>query len=977
MIDSILLLAGVLLTKLLLEKVPESVASDAILDSGKALAHRIGRKNLQELMVESIKEAVEQSAKGYDNVRQDISKNVLKALDFPSAKEIMSRRSDALLTECSSEEFTKQLSRELAASIYAKSGLSREDLEIFLSESLLLFQYHLLTKIAKDQRLTNFLELKLGTQTARTLESITKDLEAVKKRTQSEFQSFTVLRLTDLQKLGMILHYNPPQSRLHRYVRRQEIDFNPSGRKIIILGTPGSGKTTTLLKILERVSSGNIAIIYRSFSAGDVYGLINSIPVNEPIVLVWDDLHWVGEPSLIPIVVGKILEISSNPTIVLAARSNEFESLRKRMSEHFWSLFEKHQLVDLDTDQTRKLVDICKQEFDVTIEEEGEKQLISIIRETDPTPLYVVSVILAFKGRSLEATDIHTIPVSARDIWIGLFAALDADNKNVLRSLKLLDSAELPPLHWIVSSIYECVFRGDGTKFQSAFDQLRSMGWIRSVGSYIQCHDLQLEAIQIDDPSYDNLRFLPDYLNLTDEGKFAVLHHFGIVLERRGKYDDARVLFNESLAIERNLSDDLSEALTLHHLGRIEQAVGNYDDAQKLYEQSLEIKRKLKNETGIPSTLHQLGIIAYLKGNYEDAKRLYMEAENAFRRFDDQSGISSALHQLALIEKQKGNYDESARLAEQSLRIARKLGDPEGVAPDLALLAQLEQSRGNYDRAKHLFAEAESVFRELGDQVGLAAVLHQLSMILQDEGSFDESLKLCTESLRIEQKIGHPLGIAGSFHQLGRIQLQKGNYDEAQSFYEASLEITSKLGNRSETAQTLHSLGVIAYMKGSYDKATKLYNQALEVYRSLGMKAEIASVLYQFGNMEVSKGNYDDAKMLYEQCLGIDREVDNQLGIARTLGQLGNIDAVKGNFDNARKLFDGSLAIARKLGNISEMATATAQLGSLAEAEGDLETAVKLWSQALQVFEQIGEREKADKLRPALKRIQEIGRRLD
>ncbi len=964
-----MLLAGLLLARLLLEKLPESVASDAIIDSGKALAHRIGRKNLEELIVESIKEAAEQSAREYGDIRQDIFKSALKALECPSAKEIIRRRSDALLrAKFTSEEF-KQLSQELAATIYVKSGISKEDIERVLRESLRLFHDHLLAKIAEDQRLTNFLGLKLGIQNALALESLTSAFRASRKDTQSAFQPFTILPLSDLRKLDTVLHYNPPQSRLHGYVPREEIDFDPSGRRIIILGTPGSGKTTALLKILERAKSGTIAVIHRSFSADDILGLLNAISIGESIILVWDDLHWVGEPSLVPTTICKILEVTSNPTLILAARSNEFESLRRKVSEHFWSMFEKHQLVDLDTDQTRRLVDICKQEFDVTMDEELEKQLISVVKEADPTPLYIVSAILALKGKSLEATDIHRIPASARDIWAGLFSSLDSDNKNVLRSLKLLDEAQLPPLHWLASAIYECVFRGDETKFQSALDQLSSMGWVRSLGSRIQCHDLQLEAVQIDDLSYDNLRFLSSSLNLTPEGKFTVLHHFGIVLDRRGRYNDARALLEESLAIERDVGNNLSEALTLHQLGKIEQAIGNYDVAQKLYEQSLEIKRKLRNEASIPSTLHQLGVLAYLKGDYDAAKRLYGEAESAFRKFDDQSGLAGVLHQLALIEKERGNLDESAKLAEQSLRISQTLGDQEAVPQDVVLLAQLEDSRGNRDTAKRLYAEAENAFRELGDQVGLAIVLHQLSMMLQDEGNLDESLRLCNESLRIEQKIGHPLGIAGSLNQLGRIQFQKGNYDEAQRFYEASLEITGKLGNQSESAQTLHSLGVIEYMRGNYDKATKLYNQALEVYGLLGMKAEIASVLYQFGNMAVSKENYDDAKTLYEQCLEIDREVENPLGIARTLVALGRVDALKDNFENARKLFNESLAIARKLGNISEEATANAQLGSLAEAEGDVKSAVKLWSQALQIFEQIGEREKADNLRPELKRL--------
>jgi tetratricopeptide (TPR) repeat protein len=65
-------------------------------------------------------------------------------------------------------------------------------------------------------------------------------------------------------------------------------------------------------------------------------------------------------------------------------------------------------------------------------------------------------------------------------------------------------------------------------------------------------------------------------------------------------------------------------------MGRLAQATGEYDEARMLYQQSLEIKRELGDKNGMALSHAQLALLEEQMGNVKEALRLIRQAEAAF-----------------------------------------------------------------------------------------------------------------------------------------------------------------------------------------------------------------------------------------------------------------------------------------------------------------------------------------------------------
>jgi tetratricopeptide (TPR) repeat protein len=312
------------------------------------------------------------------------------------------------------------------------------------------------------------------------------------------------------------------------------------------------------------------------------------------------------------------------------------------------------------------------------------------------------------------------------------------------------------------------------------------------------------------------------------------LHELGILAYLQGEYEQARILYQQSLEIFERLGDQSGRAMALHTLGMIAQNLGEYEQARNLYLQNLEILERLGDEGGQANSLHQLGTIALDKGKYEQARSLYQQSLAIKERLGDQSGQASSLHQLGMIAQGQGEYGQARVLYRQSMEITEQLGDQIGRAKSLQQLGMIAQEQGEYEQAQSLYQQSLEISEQLGDQSGCAKSLHALGMIAQDMREYEEARGLYQQSLDLFEQLEDQRGRAKSLHALGMIAQKLGEYEEAHGLYQQSLVIKERLGDQSGRASSLGQLGNLAYEQGNFENALMYAIQAYILFDALG-----------------------------------------------------------------------------------------------------------------------------------------------
>ncbi len=132
-----------------------------------------------------------------------------------------------------------------------------------------------------------------------------------------------------------------------------------------------------------------------------------------------------------------------------------------------------------------------------------------------------------------------------------------------------------------------------------------------------------------------------------------------------------------------------ARAKALNGAGVLACAQGDYAAARSLYEESLAIRRELEDKRGIAYSLNNLGIVALEQGDYAAARSLQEESLAIRRELGDKRGIAESLNNLGIVVAEQGDYPAARSLQEESLAIKRELGDKQGITSSLASLGRV------------------------------------------------------------------------------------------------------------------------------------------------------------------------------------------------------------------------------------------------------------------------------------------------
>jgi predicted ATPase/class 3 adenylate cyclase len=224
----------------------------------------------------------------------------------------------------------------------------------------------------------------------------------------------------------------------------------------------------------------------------------------------------------------------------------------------------------------------------------------------------------------------------------------------------------------------------------------------------------------------------------------------------QGDYEVARQLYEESLAIRRELGDTLEIANLLNNLGYVVQQQGCYAAAGSLLQQSLAIYRDLGDEAGVAMALQNLGIVAQQQGDCEEARRFYQDSLAIQRARHDSWNIATLLNNVGNVAIDQGDYEAAQAHLSESLKLYQELRCKSNVARSLGNLAIVAQRQGNWEQAISLHVESLQLFRELGSKGEIATCLEVLGEMAVAQERFERAARLFGTAEALREAIGAP-----------------------------------------------------------------------------------------------------------------------------------------------------------------------------------------------------------------------------
>src|SRR2546423_9327953 len=154
---------------------------------------------------------------------------------------------------------------------------------------------------------------------------------------------------------------------------------------------------------------------------------------------------------------------------------------------------------------------------------------------------------------------------------------------------------------------------------------------------------------------------------------------------------------------------------------------GDYASARLSYEQSLTIGKELGDKKIIGDALNGLGHVALNQSDYASARSLYSASIKAYRESGNEARVLGSLNNLGEVARCQRDYQLARSLYEESLAIARGLGNRRGIAIVLGNLGDIACQQGDYVSADSLYKESLIIYREFAEKHGIVSVLDGLA----------------------------------------------------------------------------------------------------------------------------------------------------------------------------------------------------------------------------------------------------------
>jgi class 3 adenylate cyclase/tetratricopeptide (TPR) repeat protein len=235
---------------------------------------------------------------------------------------------------------------------------------------------------------------------------------------------------------------------------------------------------------------------------------------------------------------------------------------------------------------------------------------------------------------------------------------------------------------------------------------------------------------------------------------------------------------------------------------------------------------------------------------------------------DDHEGRFIALDRRARVARWQGRLSEAEEFGQQALEEARAAGRKDQEAKAALQLAGIHIGRMEEDKAEPLIDRALELAEHSGSIVARASAASQKGALLRVQGNSEAAAGWYTKALELYREAASVSEIAWTSRQLGVLAWESGENDKAEKLLRESIRLLAPMRERGTLCESQRYLAQLLLEQGRVDEAEKFALAALE---TVGPEDTVsrATTRVALAQVRAAQGRHEEAETLFAEALEI------------------------------------------------------------------------------------------------------------
>jgi tetratricopeptide (TPR) repeat protein len=275
-----------------------------------------------------------------------------------------------------------------------------------------------------------------------------------------------------------------------------------------------------------------------------------------------------------------------------------------------------------------------------------------------------------------------------------------------------------------------------------------------------------------------------------------LLRSIGQVNNSIGKYTEARIMYDEALAIARSIGNQRLEANLLNALGEVAGRSTRYQEAVDHFKAALALDRDLGDRFATGRKLANLGITYACIGLHRRAERFLRKALELHEAVGHPGEFNDVVVHLGEVVGQSGDLETARALLLDAARVAATRGD---VRTELrarirlaGALVRAEADPNDLEAARMMAQQVLTTARAHGLRTSRCRALHVLSRLAEMDGDVPAAIDLEEEAVALVRAGAAPLDGVLSIYHLGRLRRQQDDETAATALLREAAQIVQR-----------------------------------------------------------------------------------------------------------------------------------------------------------------------------------------